>query len=339
MSALLILGGTAWLGRETARQALERGWEVTCLARGASGIVAPGAELVTADRDSADAYRDVAAREWDAVIEVSWQPRHVREAAEALAGKAVHWTYISSVAAYAPRREVIAEDAPLREPVEPDAFVTGAQYDAAKVRCELDTVASHPDALLLRAGVIVGPGDPTERFAYWPRRAAQAGDGPMLMPAPPAHPLQLVDVRDLVAWNLDAIEAGLSGPVNVVGERRDGGELIELIREVAGATGPVVRAPAAWLLEHGVTPWKGEASLPLWVPDDGGDARIGYHADTLFLELGGQRRPLIETVRDVLAEEVELGVDRAGVLGLTRARELELIAELEAEQRRTPGGL
>ena len=176
MTSLLVLGGTAWLGREVAAQAVARGWDVTCLARGESGVVAPGAELVIADRDEPGAY-DHVARDWDAVVEVSWQPRHVREAAEALAGRVLHWTYVSSVAAYAPSRVLIAEDAPLRPPVARDARVDGSQYDAAKVRCELDTVASHPEALLLRAGVIIGPGDPTERFAYWPRRAAQAIQG------------------------------------------------------------------------------------------------------------------------------------------------------------------
>ncbi|WP_062531048.1 NAD-dependent epimerase/dehydratase family protein [Demequina rhizosphaerae] len=329
MPSLLILGGTAWLGRETATQAIARGWDVTCLARGVSGVVAPGAELIVADRDASSPYRDVAARDWDAVVEVSWQPRHVREAAEALEGRALHWTYISSVAAYVPTRTVVAEDAPLREPVLPDAVVDASQYDAAKVRCELETLRAQPDALLVRAGVIVGPGDPTERFAYWPRRAALAGDGPMLVPAPPAHPLQLVDVRDLAAWNLGAIEAGVSGPVNAVGEQRAGLELIELVREVAGAHGPLVRPAADWLLARGVRPWKGADSLPLWVPDDGGPARTGFHDGTRFRETGAVRRPLIETVRDVLAEERALGVDRPGTAGLSRERELALIAEFE----------
>ncbi|WP_062317218.1 NAD-dependent epimerase/dehydratase family protein [Demequina maris] len=329
MPSLLILGGTAWLGREIAAQAVARGWDVTCLARGVSGVVAPGAELVVADRDASGCYAEVADRDWDAVVEVSWQPRHVREAAEALAGRALHWTYISSVAVYAPTRAVVAEDAPLREPVLPDVAVDGSQYDAAKVRCELETVRAQPDALLVRAGVIVGPGDPTERFAYWPRRAALAGEGPMLVPAPPAYPLQLIDVRDLVAWHLVAIEAGLSGPVNAVGEQRAGLDLIELVREVAGAHGPLVRPDAAWLLERGVRPWKGEGSLPLWVPDDGGPARTGFHDGSRFRDTGGLRRPLIETVRDVLTEERTLGVDRPGLAGLSRERELALIAEFE----------
>lgn len=328
MPALLILGGTAWVGRETAREALARGWEVTCLARGESGTVAPGARHVVADRDSPDAYAEVAGRDWDAVVEVSWQPRHVREAAQALAGRAARWTYVSSVAAYAPSRSVIPEDAPLRAPAAPDERVDASRYDAAKVRCELDTLAVHPAALLVRAGVIVGPGDNTERFPYWPRRAAQAGAEPMLAPAEPAHPLQLIDVRDLVAWMLGAVEAGVTGAVNAVGPQIPFGTMVAAAREAAGATGPLVEAPADWLEERGVRRWKGEASLPLWVPDFGEEARTGYHSDERLRATGATLRPLAETMRDVLAEEIALGVERAGVAGLTREREIALLAEL-----------
>lgn len=328
MPSLLVLGGTAWLGREISRTALAHGWDVTCLARGASGEVAEGAALVISDRDAPGAYAQVADRDWDSVVEVSWQPSHVREAAEALAGRVRHWTYISSVAAYAAVREVIDEDAPLREPVAPDARVDGSQYDAAKVRCELDTLASHPDALLVRAGAIAGPGDPTDRFAYWPRAASRAGSGPMLVPAEPSHPLQVIDVRDLVAWLHGAIDAGLAGAVNAVGEQHTMRAAVDEIRAAAAATGPVVEAPGPWLLEHGVRPWKGPDSMGLWVPDLGDDARCGYHSPARFLATGGRLRPLAETAADVLAEERALGVERAGAAGLSRARELELIAEL-----------
>ncbi|WP_084074336.1 hypothetical protein [Demequina sp. NBRC 110052] len=324
---ILVLGGTAWLGALTARVALERGHRVTCLARGESGAVPAGATLVAADRDEPGAYDVAANRDWDAVIEVSWQPRHVREAAQAL--RARHWTYISSVAAYEPTRIMIDESAPLREPAAVDERVDGSRYDAAKVRCEADTVSSHPAALLVRAGVIGGPGDPTDRLASWPRRAAVAGSGPMLVPAEPSVPVQVIDVRDLVAWLLDAIEAGLTGPVNVVGEQMTMRAMIDAAREVAGATGRVVEAPGPWLHDHGVREWKGADSLGLWVDDDGAGARCGFHDDSRYLATGGRRRPFKETLADVLAEELALGVSRAGTAGLSRARELELIGERE----------
>lgn len=322
---ILVLGGTAWLGSLTARTALERGHRVTCLARGESGAVPDGATLVTADRDEPGAYDAVVDRDWDAVIEVSWQPRHVREAAEAL--RARHWTYISSVAAYEPTRIMIDEAARLREPAGVDERVDGSRYDAAKVRCELDTLASHPAALLVRAGVIAGPGDPTDRLAYWPRSAARAGAGPMLVPAEPSTPVQVIDVRDLVVWLLDSIEAGLAGPVNAVGEQMTVRAMIDAAREVAGATGPIVEAPGPWLRDRGVREWKGADSLGLWVDDDGAGARCGFHGDSRYLATGGRRRPFRETLADVLAEERSRGLMREGTYGLSRERELELIAE------------
>lgn len=326
MPSLLILGGTAWLGRETAREALARGWDVTCLARGESGDVADGARLVAADRGRPGAYDEVSGRSWDAVVEVSWQPRHVREAAEAI--RAAHWTYVSSVAAYEPTREVIAEDAPLRDPVAPDADVDGGDYDRAKVRCEIDTLASHPEALLVRAGVIIGPGDPTERFAYWPRRAAQAGDHAMIEPGGAAHSVQLVDVRDLVAWMISAIEAGLAGPVNAVGPRMAFHDMVWQARAAAVTTGARVEVSRDRLADLDVRPWKGPRSLPLWTPDDGGLARTGYHSDTRFLATGARLRLLAQTMGDVLEEEAALGLDREVVGGLSRDEELEVLEEL-----------
>ncbi|WP_306815851.1 NAD-dependent epimerase/dehydratase family protein [Microbacterium sp. zg.B48] len=155
MRRVLILGGTGWLGREIARDAVSRGAEVVCLARGRSGHVPEGARLIQADRTSPGAY-DAVQSEWDEVVELAYEPSLVASAVDALAPRARHWTLVSSVSVYRTNDEVGAdESAPLVEPHDL------SRYADAKVAAERRSAAALGDRLLIaRPGLIVGPGDP-----------------------------------------------------------------------------------------------------------------------------------------------------------------------------------
>lgn len=323
MTNLLVLGGTQWLGREVARAALERGHSVTCLARGESGAVADGARLVSADRDSPDAYDEVRRGDWDHVVDVSWQPGHVRTALAALGPRAARWSYVSSCSVYADDGTPGAdESAALVEPIE-DGTATGEEYAGAKVACEAAVAAAVGDrALIARAGLIGGPGDRSDRFGYWVARLALAGTAPVLVPDTPELATQTIDVRDLAAWLVDASAVGA---YNAVGPQIALGPLLDRAALVAGFTGEMVTVPPQWLVDHEVEPWAGPRSLPLWLPVET-HAGFGARDDAAAVAAGVHRRTVVETLRDTLAYERSLGLDRDRRAGMSRAEELALLA-------------
>ena len=328
---LLVLGGTAWLGRATAAAAVEAGHYVMCLARGASGATATGATLVVGDRIRPEAYDAVAEQRWDAVVDVARQPGQVRTAVAALESVAAHYVLVSSGNVYAEQRTVGAdEDAPLHAPLAGDVMPNMEMYGPAKVACEQHVLrAFGPDrTMVARSGLLGGPEEPFDRSGYWPWRFARpaAPDGAVLVPDAPDQPAQLLDVRDLARWLVRAAEQHLPGLYNAVGETLPLGDHLERARRVAGHDGPVVAASPEWLFAHDVQEWMGERSLPLWLADPdwrGMRGRDGSRAVAAWLV----RRPLEQTLADTLAWELSRPGHVRGA-GLTDDDERALLAEL-----------
>jgi 2'-hydroxyisoflavone reductase len=328
---ILILGGTAFLSSEIARQAVAAGHQITCLARGSAGDPPDGVRWVRADRSlGANSYAEVAG-DWDAVIEVARDAELARDALASLAGRAGHWTFVSSCSVYADHSTPgAAEDAELLPPLARGTASTPENYGESKSAIEAATLdAAAGKAHLCRAGLIGGPGDATDRYGYWPARFARDSQ-PAIVPDIPAAATQVIDVGDLAAWILSAAERGVTGALNAVGDQVPFGEYIAESRSAAGHQGEVLAAPEEWLVEHGIDYWAGPDSLPLWLPPghDGFSARSNEAAKAAGLTL----RPWQETVRDTLDDERRRGLGRHRKAGLAPPTEQRLVQELRRRQ-------
>ena len=326
---LLVLGGTAWLGREVAAAAVAAGDEVVCLARGEAGPVPEGTTLVRGDRDDPAAYDGVEGA-FDAVVDVARQPVHVRGAAAALADRCETYLFVSSCSVYADTsRAGLGVDAELLPALPGDRMASMEEYGSAKVACEQAALEGFGASrvLLARAGLIGGPGDASGRTTYWPWRFANPAspDGRVLVPDVAALQCQVIDVRDLASWLVECARDGRTGIVNACGDAVSLADHLRIAREVAGHEGPVAEATPVWLEAHEVQPWAGPRSLPLWLPlpDYAG---FGDRDVSSARSLGLLPRPLEETLADGLAWQRSVGAP-AGA-GLTDDEERSLLAEL-----------
>ena len=324
--AILVLGGTAWLGREVVAAALSRGQEVTVLARGESGPLPSGVQAVRADRADPAAYEHVVGRDWDGVLDVSRQPSHVASALAALGERAAGWVFVSSSSVYARADQPGADESAERLPphkVDDDGWET---YGGRKVACEDLVLAAVGDrALVARSGLIAGPGDHTDRTGYWPLRFAHPAtpDGAVLVPAS-AVSTQVVDVRDFAIWLVDCALGHRTGVVNATGPVLPLSEHLATARTVAGHDGELVEVGPDWLEDQGVQAWSGPRSLPLWLPEPTYAGFMARHSDAAQ-SLGLRVRPLAETLTDTLAWELLAGPGRTRKAGLTPADEASLI--------------
>jgi len=327
---LLILGGTQWLGRTLAAEAVVRGHRVTCLARGGAGGVAPGVELVRADRSEPDAYAQVSGRTWDAAIDVTRQPGYARRAAEGLVDAVGTMAFISSCNVYADQNEPGADEgAALLPPLVADESTPETYGEAKSAIEQAYREAFGARSLTIRPGLIAGPGDGSGRSGYWVARAARAArdGGPVLVPDVLEAAAQAIHVDDLVRFTLDSVERDLAGAFNAVGDRGTFGGWLETANAVAGYDGEVVAAQPRWLADHEVAEWAGPESLPLWIRDPEWDAFLD-RSNAAAKQAGLVLRPLAQLLDETLAWEREQGLDRERGAGLSADRERELLGLL-----------
>jgi nucleoside-diphosphate-sugar epimerase len=308
---MLVRGGTAWLGRTVALEALHRGHDVTCLARG-SADPPPGATFVSADRDLDDGLAAASDGTWDAVVDVTRHPGHARRAVRDLAAR--HRVLVSTGNVYA-RFDALEqpEDSPLRGPLDGELMTDMEVYGEAKVACENAVRDADGTATIVRSGLIGGPGDWSGRTGYWPWRFAHPVGERVVVPDELDFPCAVVDVRDVAAWLVTVAERRLDGTFNATGPTAPLAEVLAVAARVAGSTAEPLPVGREVLAELGIGAWMGPASLPLWIDD--AEWRGFATMDTSRARAAGLvTRPLEQTLRDTLAFEETRTVPRGAGL-------------------------
>jgi 2'-hydroxyisoflavone reductase len=358
---ILVLGGTGFLGPHFVEAARAKGHALTLFNRGKSNPTRfSGEEFKDIEQLRGDRKTDMTAlegeRRWDAVLDTSaYIPADVTRSAKLLAPRVGQYLIVSSISVYAkidkPGQD---ETAPLAQLTDPTATeITGETYGGLKALCEQAAEAEMPGRVtVVRPGLIVGPGDNSDRFTYWPARADRGGE--ILAPGSVQDPTQFIDVRDLAEFLLLTLEQRHIGIYNA--DAREGaitmGDLLTACQAVAKRMNTIycVRAPcpqppghdstltwvpADFLETQKVSPWQ---DMPVWMPATGSDAGFGRVSTQRARAIGLKYRPLETTVADTLTYWRELPEERRAKpkAGLAPEREAEVLAAWHA--RSTAGG-
>ena len=318
---ILVLGGTGLIGPPMVEYAIARGHEVTLFNRGKTNThLFPDLEKLVGDRndDLSSLEAGVASgRLWDAVIDNTASiPRWVTESAGLLSDSADFYLYTSSISAYADSSTPDADEtAPVgRISPEDEARVlttqdiTGENYGPLKARCEQEARQAFRDrCCVVRPGLIVGPGDYSDRFTYWPVRVDRGGE--VMAPGNPTDPVQFIDCRDLGEWYIRLVENRTTGDFNGVGPRSPmsiAGMLFG-IRATVDNEISFTWVDADFLEQHEVQPW---THMTVWVPPVGEYAGFSSSNIDRALAAGLTFRPLADTAAATVEYWSSLPEDR-----------------------------
>jgi 2'-hydroxyisoflavone reductase len=337
---ILILGGTGFTGPHQVRYALSRGHQVTLFNRGKQPHEWPGAvEELLGDRNTGD-LKSLAGREWDVCIDnPTTLPFWVRDAGRVLHGKVKQYIFISTISVYADNLKPADETAPVAVYPGKDAMAEtmeslhakGELYGPLKALSEKEAEVQFPGKVtVIRPGLIVGPGDETDRFTYWPVRLARGGE--YLAPGDGSDPVQIIDARDLAEWTIRMAEARTFGTFNATGPQHP----MQMKEMLTGITAAIhADAKPVWVSTDFLEAQKVEAwsDMPVWVPGRGETAGFAKRSIRKAIAAGLTFRPLDTTAADTLAWFKQQPAERQAKLkaGLTSEREQEVLSKWKAK--------
>jgi 2'-hydroxyisoflavone reductase len=337
---ILILGGTGFTGPYQVRYALARGHKVTLFNRGREHRDWPGeVEELVGDRNSGD-LKALQGREWDVCIDnPTTLPFWVRDVGEVLHDKVRQYIFISTISVYAETDKPADESAAVAPYSGKDAMLetqetlranTAALYGPLKALSEEESKKQFPGiATIIRAGLIVGPGDESDRFTYWPARIARGGT--VLAPGDGSDPVQFIDARDLAEWTIRVAESRVFGVFNATGPAHPL-TMRGFLMGVATAIGAKFEpkwVPATFLDKESVSPW---TDMPVWVPGQDGSAGFARRDIRRALNAGLTYRPLRVTTLDTLEWFKLQPPERQAKLkaGVSAEREEQVLADWQA---------
>ncbi len=338
---LLILGGTAFLGPEVVDASRARGWSVTLFNRGKTNPeLFPELEKLRGDRDPKkdEGLKALEGRKWDAVVDTSgYVPRHAKASAELLRDNVKQYVFVSTISVYGSFATAGMDETAEVGKLEDASVeqVTGQTYGPLKALCEEAAEAAMPGRVTnIRPGLISGPGDPSDRYTYWPVRVARGGE--VLSPGDASDPVQLIDVRDLAEFIVKTIADGTVGVYNATGpkERLTVGAMLADCKKASGSDATFTWASADFLAENGVHPW---AQMPVWIPPKGEMGGLTQVSVARALAKGLSFRPHVDTARDTIAWWNAQAEERRAKMkaGLTAEREKEVLAAWHAREKKS----
>lgn len=330
---ILILGGTGFIGPFQVQSALERGHEVTLFNRGSGRAMFPYLETLVGDRNGD--YEALRGRRWDVVIDnARSRPDWVEMAADFLADATDQFMFVSSRSAYSDLTSVPMSAGAPTWTYESAGLSPGDQlpYGLAKAESERAAMRIMPGrTTIVRPGLIIGPGDDTDRFTYWPVRIHRGGE--VLAPGDGTDPIQIIDVRDFTDFMVRLAEDATMGQFNAVGPRtpRPISEMLYGIRAVTTAETTFTWVDREFLAGMGVRPY---AEMPVWRPPTPGSEGFARFDLTPEVEAGLTFRPLAVTARDTLDYHFSRPESRQASLkaGLSAEREVEVLAAWHARR-------